>query len=169
MRTVAAGLTLVWLLTGVAIELASYLPFDPEWTDLATFALFGTSFLVGALGAFFMAPELVRLRKWPTQLRMWLKWLGIAWALYTVVWFVALWMLPGQPTHCGTIGSPACGHTYVFNNHGFLTVTDRAGYLSGVRILVRGFASPPIAVMALILVAYQLMKQPRQSRELGSR
>jgi prepilin signal peptidase PulO-like enzyme (type II secretory pathway) len=53
MRKVAAGLTLVWLLTGVGIEIASYLPFDPEWTDLATFALFGTSFLIGALGAFF--------------------------------------------------------------------------------------------------------------------
>jgi hypothetical protein len=58
-----------------------------------------------------MAPELVRLQEWPTQLRMWLKWFGIAWAVYTVVWFVALWMLPGQPTHCGTFGSPACGHT----------------------------------------------------------
>ena len=28
-----------------------------------------------------------------------------------------------------------------------------------VRILVRVFASPPIAVLSLILVAYQLMKQ----------
>ena len=48
-------------------------------------------------------------------------------------------------------------------------MTDRAGFLAGVRILVRVFASPPIAVMAIILVAYQLMNQPGRSRELGSR
>ena len=159
MRKIAAGVVLVWWVAGLAIEIASYLPFDPEWTDLATFTLFGTSFLVGALGAFFMAPELVRIENWPTQLRRWLKWLGIAWVVYTMVWFVALWMLPGQPTHCGTLGSPVCGHSYVFNSHGFLTVTDRAGFLAGVRILVRLFASPSIAVMSLILVAYQLMNQ----------
>ena len=41
---------------------------------------------------------------------------------------VALWMLPGVPTHCGTLGSPACAHDYVFNNHGTLIVTDRAGF-----------------------------------------
>jgi len=38
MRTVAAGLTLVWLLTRSRDRTSSYLPFDPEWTDLATFA-----------------------------------------------------------------------------------------------------------------------------------
>ncbi len=81
---------------------------------------------------------------------------GIAWILHTAVWFVALLMLPGEPTHCGTLGSPACGHDYVFNNHGTLTVADRAGFLAGVRVLVRAFASPPIAVLSLILVAYEV-------------
>ena len=70
MRKVAAGLVLVWLLAGVAIELGSYLPIDPEWTLLSTATLFGTTFLVGSLGAFFMAPELVRIREWPTQLQV---------------------------------------------------------------------------------------------------
>ena len=159
MRRVAAGLVLLWLLAGIAIEFASYLPFDPEWTLLATAALFATTFLVGAFGAYVMAPELVRIRTWPPRVRTWIKWVGIAWALYTAVWFVSGFLLPGVPTHCGTLGSPACGHAYVFNNHGFLTVTDRAGFLAGVRISVRSFASPPIAVLALILVAYQLMKR----------
>jgi hypothetical protein len=67
------------------------------------------------------------------------------------------------PTHCGTLGFPACGHEYVFNNHGVLTVTDRAGFIAGVRILVRFFASPTIAVMTVILVAYRLGE--RQTRE----
>ena len=164
MRNAAAGLVLVWVLAGITIEVGSYLPIDPEWTLLTTFALFGTSFLVGALGAFFMAHELVRIREWPTQLRVWLRWLGIAWILYAAVWFVALLMLPGEPTHCGTLGSPACGHDYVFNNHGTLTVTDRAGFLAGVRVLVRAFASPPIAVLSLILVAYEVMRNRGQSQ-----
>lgn len=160
MRKVAAVLVLVWLFAALAIEIASYLPFDPEWTVLATPAIFGSTFLIGALGAFFMAPELVRIRSWPPQLGAWIKWVGIAWGLYTVVWFVsATFFLPGVPTHCGTLGSPACGHTYVFNSHGYLTVTDRAGFLAGVRVWARLFASPPIAVLALILVAYQRMSR----------
>lgn len=159
MPKVAAGLVLVWLIAGVAFELASYLPVDPEWALFPTITLFGTSFLVGASGAFFMAPELVRIRQWPTPVLGWLKWLGIAWVVYTVAWFAALWLLPGVPTHCGTLGSPDCGHSYVFNNHGALTVTDRAGFLAGVRILIRVFASPPTAALSLILVAYQLMSQ----------
>src|SRR5438309_1312569 len=159
----AAGLVLTWVLAGIAIELGSYLPIDPEWTLLTTFALFGTSFLVGACGAFFMAAELVRIRKWPAQLQMWLTWLGIVWILYMAVWFVALLMLPGVPIHCGTLGSPACGHDYVFNNHGSLTVTDRASFLAGVRILVRVFASPPIGVLSLILVAYEVMNRRPKS------
>ena len=163
MRSVAAGLALAWLLAGIAIELGSYLPIDPEWTLLTTFALFGTTFLVGSFGAFFMASELVRIREWPAQLRVWLRWLAVAWILYTAVWFVALWMLPGVPTHCGTLGSPACGHDYVFNNHGTLTVTDRAGFLTGVRLLVRVFASPPIAALSLILVAYKVTRSREQS------
>ncbi len=164
MRNAAAGLVLVWVLAGITIEVGSYLPIDPEWTLLTTFALFGTSFLVGALGAFFMARELVRIREWPSQLRVSLRWLGIAWILYAAVWFVALLMLPGEPTHCGTLGSPACGHDYVFNNHGTLTVTDRAGFLAGVRVLVRAFASPPIGVLSLILVAYLVMRNRGQSQ-----
>lgn len=164
MRKVAAGLALIWVLVGSAIEFSTYLPTDPEWTLLPTFALFGTSFLVGALGAFYMAPELTRIREWPTtSLPRWLLGLGVAWIIYTLVWFVALLLLPGQPTHCGTIGSPACGHSYVFNNHGTLTVTDRAGFLAGVRILVRVFASPPIAVLSLILVAYYRMSQHKSA------
>ena len=159
MTKAAAGLALLWLLIGLGIELASYLPFDPEWTLLATFFFFGTSFLVGAVGAYFMAPALVRFRAWPKQLRLVFRWTGIAWILYTAVWFAILWSLPGSPTHCGTLGSPDCGHEYVFDNHGTLTVTDRAGFLAGVRILVRLFASPPIAVMSVILVAHQVMNR----------
>jgi hypothetical protein len=160
MRKVAALVVLVWLIAGLVIELASYLPFDPEWTLLATPALFATTFVVGAFGAYFMAPELVRIPRWPAQLRPWIKWLGVAWAVYTVAWFVySVLFLPGVPTHCGTLGTPACGHEYVFNSHGFLTVTDRAGFLAGVRISVRGFAGPPVAVLALILVAYELMNR----------
>jgi len=34
MRKVAGLLVLAWLIAGLAIELASYLPFDPEWTLL---------------------------------------------------------------------------------------------------------------------------------------
>ncbi len=55
MRNVAAGLGLAWVFAGIAIQLVTYVPIDPEWTLLATFALFGTSFLVGAFGAFYMA------------------------------------------------------------------------------------------------------------------
>ncbi len=160
MRRVAAGLVLAWLVAALAIEVASYLPFDPEWTVLATPAIFASTFLVGALGAFFMAPELVRIRSWPPRLLAWIKWVGIAWGLYTFLWFAyATFLLPGVPTHCGTLGFPACGHTYVFNSHGFLTVTDRAGFLAGVRVDVRGLAGPPIAALSLILVAYQLMNR----------
>ena len=166
MRRIAAGLVLVWLLAGIAIEVATYLPFDPEWTLLATAAFFASTFLVGAFGAYFMAPELARIGNWPPPLRRWLKAVGIAWLVYTAVWLAySIFLLPGVPTHCGTLGSPACGHGYVFNNHGFLTVTDRAGFLAGVRISARSFAGPPIAVLALILVAYRLMN--RRPAELG--
>jgi hypothetical protein len=41
---------------------------------------------------------------------------------------------------------------------------DRAGFLAGVRILVRVFASPPVAVLSLILVAYQLLNQRERSQ-----
>jgi hypothetical protein len=159
MRRAAAGLVLLWLLGGLGIEVASYLPFDPEWALLATAGLFVTTFPVGAVGAFFMAPELVRIRNWPPQLPAWIKWAGAAWALYAVVCFGLTFLLPGVPTHCGTLGSPACSHTYVFNNHGFLTVTDRAGFLAGVRTDVRSFASLPVAVLSVILVAFHLMNQ----------
>ncbi len=155
MRTVAAVLALAWLAAAAAIQVISYLPFDPEWTLLPTAALFATTLLVGAIGVYFMAPELTLIRKWPAQMRRWLMWLGAAWAIYTLVWFVVLFTLPGVPTHCATPGFPACGHEYVFNNHGFLTVTDRSGFLGGVRVLVRVFASPPIAVFSLILMAYR--------------
>jgi hypothetical protein len=161
-RRVAAALVLVWLIAGLAVEFASYLPFDPEWTLLTAAALFATTFVVGAFGAYFMAPELVRIGSWPPQVRLWIKWVGIVWAVYTAVWFVyGAFFIPGEPTHCGTLGSPACGHEYVFNSHGFVTVTDRAGFLAGVRIWVRAFAGPPIAVLALILVAYRLMNRRR--------
>ena len=160
MRRVAAGLVLAWLVAALAIEVASYLPFDPEWTVLATPAIFASTFLVGALGAFFMAPELVRIRSWPPRLLAWIKWVGIAWGLYTFLWFAyATFLLPGVPTHCATLGFPDCGHAYVFNSHGFLTVTDRAGFLAVVRVDVRGLAGPPIAALSLILVAYQLMNR----------
>ena len=46
---VASGLC---LLVGLVIELATYLPFDPEWTLNATLALFICSFFVGAAGAY---------------------------------------------------------------------------------------------------------------------
>jgi hypothetical protein len=140
----------------LVIEVGSYLPVDAGWSLLPTAALFGSSFLVTAAGAFFMAPELTVVRKWPAPTLTWLRWLGVAWVVYTEIWFIALFTIPGVPTHCGTLGSPACGHTYVFNNHGALTVTDRAGFIAGVRILVRVFASPTIAVMSVILVAYGL-------------
>jgi hypothetical protein len=103
-----------------------------------------------------MAPELTAIRYWPVSVLQRFKWLGVAWVIYTAIWFIALLTLPGVPTHCGTLGSPQCGHEYVFNNHGLLTVTDRAGFLAGVRILVRVFSSPTIAVMTVILVAYQV-------------
>ncbi len=155
MRTAAAVLALAWLAAAAAIQVVSYLPFDPEWTLLPTAALFATTFLVGAIGAYFMAPELTLILRWPAQMRHWFMWLGAAWAIYTLFWFVALFTVPGVPTHCATPGFPACGHAYVFNNHGFLTVTDRSGFLGAVRVLVRVFASLPIAVFSLILMAYQ--------------
>ena len=156
MRHLAAALALVWFVAAAAIEVGSYLPVDPEWSLLTTAALFGSSFLVAAVGAFFIAPELTVIRKWPASTLRWLTWLGVAWVIYTAIWFIALFTIPGGPTHCGTLGFPACGHTYVFNNHGALTVTDRAGFIAGVRILVRVFASPTLAVMSVILVAYRL-------------
>jgi len=159
-RTVAAGLVLAWLVAALAIEVTSYLPFDPEWTVLATPAIDASTFLVGALGAFFMAPELVRIRRWPPRLLAWIKWLGIAWGLYILLWFAyATFFLPGVPTHCGTLGFPPCGHAYVFNNHGLLTVTGRPSFLAGVRIGVRGLAGPPIAALSVILVAYFLSNE----------
>lgn len=156
MRHLAAGLAVAWLVGAAVIELGSYLPLDAEWSLLPTAALFGSSFLIGAIGVFFMAPELAVIRKWPASARRWLRWLAAGWVIYTAIWFIALLTLPGVPTHCGTPGSPACVHEYVFNNHGTLTVTDRAGFIAGVRILVRVFASPTIAVMLVILIAYWL-------------
>ena len=50
----------------------------------------------------------------------------------------------GVPTRCATFGQPPCGHEYVFNNHGSLTVTDRDHFLAGVRVLVRVFAGFPV-------------------------
>jgi hypothetical protein len=149
-------LAIAWFIAAAAIEVGSYLPVDPEWSLLTTAALFGSSFLIAASGAFFMAPELSAISRWPISSRRWLRWLGAAWVIYTAIWFIALLTIPGVPTHCGTLGSPACGHEYVFNNHGSLTVTDRAGFLAGVRILVRVLASPTIAAMGVILVAYRL-------------
>lgn len=146
----------MWLGAAAVIEIASYLPLDPEWSLLPTAGLFGSSFVIGAIGAFFMAPELIAIRRWPASTGWWLGWLAIGWVIYTAIWFIVLLTLPGVPTHCGTPGSPDCGHEYVFNNHGALTVTDRAGFLAAVRILVRVFASPTIAVMSIILVAYSL-------------
>ena len=159
MRRAAAVLGVVWILAAAAIQVGSYLPVDPEWSLLTTAALFGSSFLVGAVGAFFMAPELTAIRKWPVSVLQRLSWLGVAWVIYTAIWFIALFTIPGVPTHCGTLGSPACGHEYVFNNHGSFTVTDRAGFLGGVRILVRVFSSPTIAVMTVILVAYRVRER----------
>ncbi len=163
MGRVAAVLAVVWIVGAAAIQVGSYLPFDPEWSLLSTAGLFASSFLVGAVGAYFMAPELTAVRRWPVSTLQGLRWLGVVWIIYTAIWFLALFTIPGVPTHCGTLGSPACGHEYVFNNHGFLTVTDRAGFIAGVRILVRVFASPTIAVMTVILVAYRLGE--RQNRE----
>ena len=156
MRNLAAVLAIAWLVGAAIIETGSYLPVDTEWSLLPTAALFGSSFLIAAFGAFFMAPELTVIRTWPASTLRWLRWAGVAWLIYTAIWFVALFTIPGVPTHCGTLGSPPCGHTYVFNNHGVLTVTDRAGFIAGVRILVRVFASPTVAVMSIILVAYRL-------------
>ena len=155
-RHLSAALAVVWFVAGAAIEVDSYLPVDPEWSILTTAALFGSSFLVAAVGAFFMAPELTGIRKWPASTLRWLRWLGVAWVIYTAIWFITLFTIPGVPTHCGTLGSPVCGHMYVFNNHGALTVTDRAGFIAGARILVRFFASPTVAVMSVILIAYRL-------------
>jgi hypothetical protein len=170
-RNLAAFLAIVWFVAGAAIEIGSYLPVDPEWSLLATAALFGSSFLIAAVGAFFMAPELSAISRWPTSLH-WLRWLGVVWVIYTAIWLIALFTIPGVPTHCGTLGSPACGHEYVFNNHGSLTVTDRAGFLAGVRILVRVFASPTIAAMGVILIAYRLkgsLAQPGASSVAAGR
>lgn len=115
-----------------------------------------------------MAPELTLIRKWPAATLWWLRWFGVAWAIYSLIWFIALFTLPGIPTHCGTAGSPTCGHTYVFNNHGALTVTDNAGFVAGARILVRVFASPTIALMSVILVAYRLRGRPFTKAPSGS-
>ena len=145
MRSAAAALAVVWILAAAAIQVGSYLPVDPEWSLLTTAALFGSSFLVGAVGVFFMAPELTAIRNWPVSVLQSFRWFGAAWVIYTAIWCIALLTLPGVPTHCGTLGSPQCGHEYVFNNHGFLAVTDRPGFLAGVRILVRVFSSPTIA------------------------
>jgi hypothetical protein len=155
MRRTAAGIALTWLLGASVIEVSSYLPVDPEWSLLPTAALFATTFLIGAIGAFFMAPELTLIRTWPERTLRRLKWFLAAWGLYTLIWFGALLALPGIPTHCGTPGFPSCGHEYVFDSHGFVTVTDRAGFVAGIRVLVRLFASPPIALMTIILVAYR--------------
>jgi len=155
-RHLAAVLAGAWLAAAAVIEIGSYLPVDTEWSLLPTAGLFGSSFLVAAFGAFCMAPELTVMRTWPTSTLRWLRWLELAWVIYTAIWFIALFTIPGVPTHCGTLGSPACGHTHVFNNHGALTVADRAGFIAGVRILVRVFASPTVAVMSVILVAYCL-------------
>lgn len=168
MRHLSAALAVVWFVAAAAIEVGSYLPVDPEWSLLTTAALFGSSFLIGAVGAFFMAPELTAMRRWPVSTLQRLRWLGALWIIYTAIWFLALFTIPGVPTHCGTLGSPACGHEYVFNNHGSFTVTDRAGFLAGVRILVRVFASPTIAAMTVILVAYRLGQRQRRRPSLSA-
>jgi hypothetical protein len=145
------------LLIALVIELASYLPFDPEWTLNATLALFICSFFVGAAGGYSAAAALIRLRQWPGRIPSLLKWSAMGWSALTALWFVALWTLPGVPTHCATFGQPPCGHEYVFNNHGSLTVTDRSHFLAGVRILVRVFAGLPIMFLTLILVGHALI------------
>ena len=150
-----AGVVLAWVIAGLVLEIASYLPFDPEWTLLATFALFGTTFFVGALGAFFMAPALTRFREWPAPVRSLLRWAGLVWLLYTAIWFVLVLTSPGQPVHCGTLGAEEWCHGYVFDNHGSLTATNRPGFLAGARVVVRLYASPPIALLSVILVAYR--------------
>jgi len=149
------------LLVGLVIEFATYLPFDPEWTLNATLVLFICSFFVGAAGAYSSAAALIRLRQWPRRLPRWLKWSAAGWWALTAVWFVVLVTLPGVPTHCGTLGQPPCGHEYVFNNHGSLTVTDRAHFLAGVRVLVRVFAGFPVMALTLILVAHALIATGR--------
>ena len=156
MRHVAAVLAVVWLVGALVIEIGSFLPFDPEWSLLPTAALFGSSFLIAGVGTFAMAPALILIRKWPAPVLRRLRWFGLAWVIYTLIWFIALFTLPGIPTHCGTPCSPACAHEYVFNNHGMLTVTTRDGFVGGVRILVRVFASPSIAGLSVILLAYRL-------------
>ncbi len=83
MRQAAAVLAVVWFFGAVIIEVSSYLPVDPEWSLLPTAALFGSSFLITAVGAFFMAPELTLIRKWPASTLWWLKWFGLAWAIYS--------------------------------------------------------------------------------------
>ena len=144
---------LLGLVFGLTIEIASYLPFDPEWTLDATFPLFVSGFVIGAAGFYVWAPALIRFRQWPALLPKWVRWVAIAGVAVTAFWFVVLLTLPGVPTHCGTIGQPACGHEYVFNNHGSLIVTDRAHFLAGVRVLVRVFAAYPVIVFASMLVA----------------
>jgi len=119
MRHAAAILAVVWIVVAVAIQVASYLPIDPEWSLLPTAALFGSSFLVGAVGAFFMAPELTAIRRWPVSTLQRLRWLGVVWIIYTAIWFIAGFTIPGVPTHCRTLGFPACGHEYVFNTMDF--------------------------------------------------
>jgi len=97
-RHLAAALAVVWFVAAAAIEVGSYLPVDPQWSLLTTAALFGSSFLIAAVGAFFMAPELTAIRRWPVSTLHWLKWLGVAWAIYTAIWFIALFTIPGGPT-----------------------------------------------------------------------
>jgi hypothetical protein len=145
------------IVVAVVIDVASYLPFDPEWTLNATVALFLATFVIGSVGAYIAAPALIRLKQWPTRLPGWFKWLAIAWLALTALWFLILLTLPGVPTHCGTLGQPPCGHEYAFNDHGEFIATDRAHFLNGVRILVRVFAAFPVTAFALVLVAYSLM------------
>jgi len=144
----------VTLLFAVVIELTTYLPFDPEWTLLPTVALFGGTILVGSAEVYVSAGAIIRFRQWPAPVLRALKWAGISWAALTAFWFMSLVTLPGVPTHCSTFGQPPCGHEYVFNNHGSLTVTDRQHFLAGSRVLVRVFAAPSVAYLSFVLVAY---------------
>src|ERR1700674_3530740 len=98
MRRAAAVLAVVWILAAAAIEVGSYLPVDPEWSLLTTATLFGSSFLIAAVGAFFMAPELTAMRRWPVSTLQRLRWLGVLWVIYTAIWFLALFTIPGVPT-----------------------------------------------------------------------
>jgi hypothetical protein len=172
-RVTVALSSVLGLLVAVAIQLASYLPFDPEWTIDATAVLFAATFVILSAGAYVSAAALIRLRQWPSVLPVWLKCLGIGWLALTAFWFIDLMTLPGVPTHCGTLGQPVCGYEYAFNNHGSFLATDRLHFLEGVRVLVRVFASFPVMAFTVVLAAYWLiatgkLEADRRDRSVGS-